>query len=612
MNVQDIWMSFARSQTAQFPDLRPSNSPEVRALAHNGLSSHYHSLYAVQSMLGQRMNWLTPIYLLPDEILMRIFVYVCAARSPNASPPTDLMIVSRRWRAVIDGFPGVWAYPPLYTSRAKIDALLSRSKSAALHLDWELRGLSPPVFGPSDEPRNGTTLSPLTAQARTISLEASTPVLLEVMRQLGSETTASRLDILDVNVDASLPDPPPMALNQMTPALWPNRVFETPRLRQLKLTNFGYFDWSHALLCSTLTLLELSFCGEPWIFTTPGVMPGPLEAAPGTYDRLLDALERLRSLEDLSLLRCVSVSLLLGPNSDEYRKVDMKQLRTLRVYDSSRACAILSQNISLSKDAVAFYMFNWAGQADIANVAALCAHNPSMRKRSSLRITFICRPREGKSILFNFHDDDDSVGRVAVSARTFPTLNAEDGTLAEPTNDTWHHEICATMAAALPLRRIAQLDVEIDGNMSPLPRSVWLRSFSHAPNVRFVAVEAYSVPMLSGALRHHASNLHGVTTRLFPHLREARMIGGSLRELSLLSWASDERGRRGFDISHDIKPSRILGRIICVQTDGTRTIVRGVYNPKERRYKPRLPNTVSVTQALQDRDRKRRTRESTS
>ncbi|VDB90468.1 unnamed protein product [Peniophora sp. CBMAI 1063] len=616
IDVQPLWMAFVHNHTAHLSVPPSQSTSESRAQTHASLQAHFNASHVVQSKLGQRMNWLTPIYTLPDEVLARIFVLVCAARTPNAALPTDLMTVCHRWCSIIRGFPGTWVYPPLYTSRDKVTALLARSKSSALHLCWEHPSLSAIVFQSAHQSVDPMgVLSPLVARSCTIKLEASIPALLGLINQFGEDTPAVNLESLDVNVDSSGQTPTPTPPIYMTPAIWPRLMFDTPQLRHLRLSNFGYFDWSHPLLCDTLTSLEVSFFDHSQVFVNPFNHPGPIEAAPCSYDRLLDVLDRLQSLEELVLLRCLSTALLLGPPVDERRKVAMKNLRVLNVFDTSGACAVLNRNLALSRDAVALYMFGWAGPVDSSNIAKLgdsCISYVEATKWTVLHVVINTSPDRGRSIGFNF-SQEGRTGKVALSALLPPPINSPNLFADIPNRDTWHHEIISTMAENLPLDKVRGLDIELDASLPPLPCSMWLNSLSRACNTQELVVEARAAPILSSILRRRIADSDS-SVLPFPHLHEVTMVGGSQRELNLLKWAADQAVRTGerypFGITFpDVKIEHFPGGpVVYRRANGKKRMIY-VYGISDERYQPRT-NSESASKALQDRDHRRRARKS--
>ncbi|VDB90522.1 unnamed protein product [Peniophora sp. CBMAI 1063] len=604
-DVQKLWSTFVHTHTAHLTDPLPSATPQSRAQTRDSLRTHLDALHVMQSRLSQRMNWLTAIYLLPDELLSRIFVYVCAARTPNPPPPTDLMMVCHRWCSVIQTFPGTWAYPPLYTSRAKVDALLSRSKSSALHICWELRGIRPIEFETTGAPDGERLLAPIVARSRTITLEASSPVLAGIVGQMGSARPASNLETLVVVVDSSLPRARARMTaatpqTRMTPAVWPKQMFDTPRLRHLKLSNFSYFDWSHPLLCDTLTALEIGFYDSSWAMQNPLNNPGPAEAAPCSYSRLLDVLGRLRSLEKLILVRCVSTSLILDPDFDEQRKIDMKTLRILNMYDKPGACATLHRTLRLHHDALALYMNNWTGPTDAADIVTFAtALSPSIEniKKPQLHVLVNGSLEKGRSVTFNFFRDGHD-GRVAMSVLYTPVSDDI------PNPNTWHHELVLIMAQSLPLDKIRSLDIEIAAHLPLLPRSMWLTTLSRARNIRELAVEARSMPVLWSLLRQQSSQL-GCSMLIFPRLDNVHLVGGCPRQLRFLQWviqeASVTRKRHVFGMTSDVPvgtPHSKQGPVVYLSADGTRKTIH-VY-PSNNRYKPRI-NSTTATKVLQDR-----------
>ncbi|KZV69767.1 hypothetical protein PENSPDRAFT_753063 [Peniophora sp. CONT] len=526
--IQDSWMSFACSQTDHLLQQTGYNPSEGLIKSRTTLTKHLDALRATENLLRQRLNFLLPIYRLPDEVLTRIFVHACAVTHTNPPLPTKLMTVSHRWCTVVRSFPEVWAYPPLCYSPKVIDATLSRVKAAPVHLNWEMLGtwVSPHL-------RNAD-YGPLFSRCQSLTL-LSTTTKLEVVLASLRERAAPLLETMSIIVDRASRDRDDP---EMTATQWPKSLFggSTPPIRELHLKELAYFDWSSTLLSSGLTHLDISFVHYSWLRAHPH---GSLRAD-CSFEGLLDALEHMPNLIELELTHCVSTSWLFGALHSQ-RQVILPNLQLLIVYDSLEACARFSQVIPSGNHTTIVYHFPYRMHQDLGDIGEFIRAVSMEGRFTSLEaLVEHVDSGEERTLLFDFYNDiNEHHLCIRASAFKLQHTGVESSTLFE--SPYWYRDLWTAMATSLPVQHVLHLYITIHPDAGAITKSMWLKSFAHASGVTRLHVESGQVPSLSHALCHHRPSERKASKRLFPRLAVLSPLGMTGRDMFMLKRALDLR-----------------------------------------------------------------------
>ncbi|VDB91489.1 unnamed protein product [Peniophora sp. CBMAI 1063] len=556
-HIQDSWMSFLYSQIDNRLVRDVPNSSLDISDKRMILSKHLASVRTAENLLCQHLNFLLPVYRLPDEILAHIMKYACSEDASLPYLPTRLMSVSRRWCAVVRSFAEIWAYPPIPDSQACIEAALSRDRSVPLHLRWHI---SDPSMSRSLEDNAFDLYTPTCGS---ITLSATSANLQAILFSLGS-VEAPVLEYVSVEVDLDDREDP----NNLR---WPPNLFQgaTPRLRDLNIYDFACVNWSDALFSSTLRKLDVRLLGSDHIHADDLTDDAGL-----SFQGLIDALDRLPWLEELVLSRCVSTSLLYGPRTSE-RTADLQHLDLLAIMDDPESCSLLVEALVIGTHTLVAYTIFDANEhlmggklgPFLRSRVTECFHN------LDIFVSHEDEDDDSRRIDFFFHNGELTVAHMIVGA----VVNIEPGLTPD-----WYRDLWTTMSASLDMRHVWSIRISLDSDAAMITKPMWLKAFAHASQVvRVICVESRQVPSLSHALCHHQkSSERKVLEQLFPRLAAVCTFGTMPRDVFLL--------KRALNIRRSVPGGRALGyflidcepalrritqaraQIVCVYPDGKR------------------------------------------
>ncbi|KAI0676052.1 hypothetical protein C8Q78DRAFT_1007887 [Trametes maxima] len=286
--------------------------------------------------LKGRINNLSPTTRLPPEILSEIFTLVAVdnydARrwhycgSSHAYKWIALTHVCRAWRDIALNTPRLWSRVVITRPDAAM-AALARSRKAPLWLTSVL--LHPEDFRATmlcDTLRGEST--------RLKELNISGPSRLVQMLSAGWTTPAITLEKLTLSSDF-----PQCDRNYVLPSMPVSaEIFsrEVPRLQHLEIHRIA-IDWPNPLFCSTLRTLAVHSRYD---------MPASVKE--GEFRKLLDALERMVSLENLQLNE--AIPRLLDDAATMGRLIALPNLRRLDLFADASESANLFRHLSLPID----------------------------------------------------------------------------------------------------------------------------------------------------------------------------------------------------------------------------------------------------------------------
>ncbi|KAI0031648.1 hypothetical protein K488DRAFT_71248 [Vararia minispora EC-137] len=459
---------------------------------HGDLELHLHALKDVELCIRQHMNIVAPINRLPDELLARIFVFVCSsderAGTRGTLAPFNLLRVSRCWHSVASSFATVWSRPRLSLGRDALAVMIARSRAAPLHITWDEGDCASHTH--LDRGHSAHILS----RAESISLSGEPQHIAELLKCFLHPAPA--LSYLRINHFRRL---------RSYDAHWPEDLFcgNHPQLVSLELEDVAVPLWRSPLFCETLRTIRVSSSTRgAWVYR---LSSADYEGA--SYGSFLNALRRAWRLEHLHLKDCVSFALSVArPGEDRpHRSINVSHLRTLLLDDTFASCASVLSQLKLPPDCVSRVRCPWAPELPANPLPAITAIAGALPRDSpAVSLTVHRHVVSGllashTDIVFSLHDAQ----RRLIFQLRLACVPQDAGT---------HQAIVCAVGGALPLTHLRALRVD---TLAPLDARAWRTAFGTAHELRSIAMADLQVYELARVLRDRTGSPH-------PHLCAVR------------------------------------------------------------------------------------------
>ncbi|KAI0258877.1 hypothetical protein BC834DRAFT_909058 [Gloeopeniophorella convolvens] len=425
----------------------------------NSTESHLRSLYA-------QFNGLVPVFLLPTELLARIFHllrdakdYRKTVRLPPAVTVSHVALNdSSLWSAIRDHAP--------QCSQKWLTEMLARSKNATL--DIELLGHDPNIF---------RSLTCHSSRISRLSLSGLMDSLVKSGVQGLFKTEAPALE--DLHMEKGYYQTRPIPTSGF-------RLFhqQSSRLRKVHLHNI-HVPWTSF---PKYTLTHLEIISESLDTAEPGLV-GVLQL--GTLDDLVDVLANSPYLERLTLKRCIA-PVSLQPTSPAKTLIKLPQLRrldlsgpsssVLRIFDSIHAPVL--QALALS--------FAATNQADVASWPTIAPYIFSHFYRTgsgtgsvSVRILRLRADNDFNGKMKVSVEGLSSLITPAVPSSPFdgPFVSLEFKGHSPDDNQAYHEVIWQEVCAALHMAELESLRVTNTTLPTEQEPPLWTRLFERCTNV---------------------------------------------------------------------------------------------------------------------------------
>ncbi|KAA1474315.1 hypothetical protein DENSPDRAFT_873320 [Dentipellis sp. KUC8613] len=353
---------------SHFPPLAGSDAAEQHV---RRLDEEYQNLVAQLNSLTSRMvanresvNSLAPISTLPTELLVHIFSFLSPSRRSDIKHfedviPAETYLAWRYWinvthtcahfRRVSIGDPSLWTVIYCRLGPEWTNLMLSRSRSLPVSVAFEhtnIRVGRSSFFPVCSEPRvsliaaHRAHIKALRVNAQILATDFKFTWMLE--RLHGDFPLLEKLELYGQ---------PGSTENEIVRI--PMQYFQgMPALKELTLDNIVP-SWSPStpFAFSHLTTFDLGVGNpdEDDIFLDPGALPGEQAVHRSqlfpTLPQLLDVLETMPLLEDLSIHETLPEMDTMDPLGEPNRKVNLPRLKELVLSGFMRNCTLLAEHL---------------------------------------------------------------------------------------------------------------------------------------------------------------------------------------------------------------------------------------------------------------------------
>ncbi|KAI0060708.1 hypothetical protein BV25DRAFT_1992767 [Artomyces pyxidatus] len=326
-SARTYWTSAVSSRIGHIQAVLPSSDADlVAASSRKTVEQEIEEAHLAVCAMRTRRNALVPVFVLPPEVLSRIFELHALHVPPGSEnayiqargkvPPLGWIAstthVCHHWREVALGNPGLWGGISFSIGKEWTGEMIVRSKAAPISVtqEFQTRSRAPPGVRARPpralpHPIFPSHLSRVQKLILTGELEEILPNLTRpapILETLQLSTYASRSRKITFSEDLFKGD--------------------TPRLHEIKLENVAFTSW-RCFPTGNLTVLELVFPASP---RTADRRVADSMPPSRSFDAFLDLIDETPSLTRLVLQFCVPSG---APSPSADRTVSLPNLSLL-------------------------------------------------------------------------------------------------------------------------------------------------------------------------------------------------------------------------------------------------------------------------------------------